>query len=127
MNLITPKSQLERDLADKEAAVIRSARGFHSLAATLRAENQRFWSLPPDRLLAVLNHNVEQTLATFTANTMAGQAINAVLDAVNLPGLTGRAPVSIGREGIAFDEENGVFTYTAPPEPEPEPEPDPEP
>ena len=120
MNLITPRTQLEQDLAAKDAGVLRSAKAFHSVAAALRDENQRFWSLPPERLLAVLNHNVEQTMATFTANTMAGEAINAVLDAVNLPGLTGRAPVRIGREGIAFDAENGVFTYTAP-EPEPEP------
>jgi hypothetical protein len=119
MNLITPRTQLETDLAAKDEGVIRSARAFHSLAATLRTENQRFWSLPPERLLAVLNHNVAQTLATFSANTMAGEAINAVLDVVNLPGLTGRAPVEIGLAGISFDEVNGVFTYTAPPEPEP--------
>ena len=80
MPLLTPKTQLEQDLAAKDESVLRAAEATNHLAAVLKNENELFWSLPTDRLLAVLNHDVPTTLATFAANTATGNAINATLD-----------------------------------------------
>ncbi len=122
MSLITQKPQLEQDIAEKDAGILRAATALHHAATVLVAENKRFWSVPTERLLDVLNADVPLTLETFGANTQAGAAINALLDAVDSPSLTTRAPVETGRSDITF---NGTaFVYTAPvlaPEPELEP------
>jgi len=125
MSLINQKSQLEQDLAEKDAGVLRAATALHHAATVLHAENDRFWAVPTDRLLAVLNADLALTLATFQANTTAGTAINSLLDAVDHPSLIVRAPVEPGRTDIVFD--GTAFIYVAPPEPEPTPEPEPEP
>lgn len=122
MTLLTPRTQLETDLADKDASVIRCAEAAHHLAAVLRNENARFWSVPTDRLLAVLNHDVAVTLATFAANTAAGTAVNAILDQLADPRFPTRAPTEPGRADIVFD--GTQFVYVLPTEPETEPEPD---
>lgn len=117
MSLLTTKTQLEQDLAAKDESIIRCAEAAHHLAIILRIENDRFWSLPTEQLLAVLNHDVSTTLATFAANTATGTAINATLDQLDLPQLSARAPVTPGRTDIVF---NGTaFEYVAPSEPEP--------
>lgn len=103
MTLLTPKTTLETDLADKDASVIRCAEAAHHLAAVLRNENVRFWSVPTARLLAVLNHDVATTLATFAANTAAGSAVNAILDQLDDPRFPTRAPTEPGRADIVFD------------------------
>jgi len=121
MSLITQKSQLEQDLAEKDAGVLRAATALHHAATVLKGENDRFWAIPTDRLLAVLNADLALTSATFAANTQAGSAINALLDAVASPDLSRRAPLEMGRTDIIFD--GTAFVYVAPPEPEPEPEP----
>lgn len=109
MSLLTQKSQIEIDLAAKDASVIRCAEAVHHLAATLRNENEQFWSLPTDRLLAVLNHDVSSTNATFAANTEVGVVVNNILDQLDLPQFSVRAPVTSSRTDITF---NGtVFEY----------------
>jgi hypothetical protein len=109
MPLLTQKTQAELDLAAKDASVIRCAEAVHHLAVTLRNENEQFWLLPTDRLLAVLNHDVGSTNATFAANTAVGVAVNNILDQLDLPQFTVRAPVTAGRTDITF---NGtVFEY----------------
>ena len=122
MSLITQKSQLEQDLAEKDAGVLRAATALHHAATVLAGENARFWSVPTDRLLAVLNADLALTLATFTANTQAGTAINSLLEAVASPDLPRRAPVEPGRSDIVFD--GTAFVYVSPPEPEPSPDPE---
>ena len=117
MSLTTQKSQLEQDLADKDAGILRAATALHHAATVIKSENSRFWSAPTDRLLAILNADTAMTLATFAANTQAGTAINALLDAVGSPDLSNRAPVTAGRSDIVFD--GAAFVYVAPPEPEP--------
>ena len=107
--ILTPRTQLEQDLADKDASVIRCAEAAHHLAAVLRNENARFWSVPTDRLLAVLNHDVAVTLATFAANTAAGTAVNAILDQLADPRFPARAPVGPGRSDIVFQDGTFVF------------------
>ena len=119
-----PSTQLEADLLAKDALVIRAAEATHHLASVLKGANEAFWSLPTDRLLAVLNANIPDTLAAFTANTILGTACNQHLDAVALPQLSTRAPLTAGRSDIVFDGQS--FVYVPPPEPEPQPEPEPE-
>ena len=120
MSLTTQKTQLEHDLAEKDASVMRAATALHHAATILRSENDRFWAVPTDRLLAMLNADLALTLATFQANTAAGSAINSLLDAVGQPSLPTRAPVEPGRTDIIFDGER--FVYVAPPEQPPAPE-----
>lgn len=107
MNLITPKTQLESDLHDKDELVIECAQSVNHLAAVMANQNSRFWALPTDRLLSVLNHDVAVTLATFAANTALGTAVNAILDQLDDPQFANRAPVLSGRSDIVF--ENGSF------------------
>jgi len=113
--MLIPKTQLEKDLADKDASIIRAATALHYAATVLEAENARFWSLPDARLLAVLNDNAERTLAMFAANEAAANAINALLDQVGDETLTHRAPVAAGRSDILFDG----TTFTIAPKPAP--------
>lgn len=124
MSIIRQLSEAEADLQAKENLVLQVGEATHHLASVLHSTNERFWSLPTDRLLAVLNADVAATLATFTANTVLGSAVNASLDALNVPQFTARAPVEPGRTDIIFD--GTAFVYVAPPLPEPEPEPEPE-
>ena len=113
MPLITEKPQLDRDLADKDAGIFRSAEALHYAATVLKAENDRFWRVPTERLLAVLNADLALTFATFAANTAASTAINALLDEVGDSRLTARAPTEPGRRDIVFD--GAAFVYVAPP------------
>jgi hypothetical protein len=115
--MLTPKTQLEKDLAEKDASIIRAATALHYAATVLEAENARFWALPDDRLLAVLNDNAERTLAMFAANEAAANAMNALLDQVGDETLTHRAPVAAGRSDILFDG----TTFSIAPKPEPAP------
>lgn len=103
MNLIKPKSQTETDLAAKDESILSVVEAAHNLAAKLSNAHRAFWALPDDRLLAVLNADVQRTLATFAANTGLGEAVNAALDAVGLPQFAARAPVTMGRADITFD------------------------
>ena len=117
MSLLTTRTQIEKDLSEKDESVIRCAEAIHHLVFVLRDENRKFWSLPTDRLLAVLNHDVPTTLATFEENTVVGITLNGTLDRLSLPQFPNRAPVTAGRADIVF---NGTaFEYVAPPEPEP--------
>ena len=114
MKLLPTKPQLETDLDSKNQAILSVAEAVHNLAATLSSANTAFWALPTDRLLAVLNDNVPLTLATFSANTALGTAVNAQLDTLALPQFPSRAPVEPGRNDIAFD--GSAFVYVPPAE-----------
>jgi len=109
--MLTPKTQLEKDLAEKDAGIIRAATALHYAGTVIAAENAQFWALPQDRLLAVLNDNVERTLAMFEANSVAANAINSLLDQLNNEALSHRAPITMPAN---WSFENGVFAYTEP-------------
>ena len=109
MNILKSLTEFESDLAAKDAMVIAAAEATHHLASVLANVHRAFWSLPTERLLAVLNADVEATLATFAANTALGTAANASLDALALPRFPARAPLTLGREDVYFDSETGVF------------------
>ena len=114
MQLIRPTT----DLDTKDALILQAGEATHHLASTLASTNAQFWSLPTDRLLAVLNADIPATLATFEANTALGLQVNASLDALAVSRFSTRAPVTAGRSDIVFD--GAAFVYVAPPEPEPE-------
>ena len=108
-------------------AVIRSATALHHLAVEMMAANRQFWSLPTERLLDQLNADVPWTLSVFAANTATAEAVNAQLDQFanlttpeGLPMFPARAPTTLGRSDIVFDEEAGEFVHVAAEEPEPE-------
>lgn len=105
MSLLTTKTELEKDLAEKDESVLRCAEAVHHLAVILNNENDRFWSLPTDRLLAVMNHDVENTQYVFASNKQIGEAVNRSLDEVNDPRFPIRAPIAPGRNDIIFDGE----------------------
>ena len=121
MSIIRQLTEAESDLAAKEQLVLQAGEATHHLASTLVSTNAAFWSLPTERLLAVLNADLPATLATFETNTALGLQVNASLDALAVPRFSTRAPVTAGRSDIVFD--GTAFVYVAPPAPEPEPEP----
>ena len=110
MPLIRPTT----DLDVKDDLILQAAEATHHLAAVLASTNEHFWSFPTDRLLAVLNADVPATLATFQANSTLAAAVNASLDALNLPEFTRRAPTTAGRSDIAFDGAAFVFITPSP-------------
>lgn len=109
MSLTIQKTQLEKDLLEKDMSILRSTEALHHAATVINNENEKFWSLPTDRLLDVLNYNIEQTLSIFEANAQAATVINSLLDLVNDPKYTNRAPIVPKRLDIVF--ENGIFVY----------------
>jgi hypothetical protein len=123
MPIIRQLTQAEADLAAKEALVLQAGEATHHLASTLATTNAQFWSLPTDRLLAVLNADIPATLATFAANTALGLQVNASLDALAVPRFASRAPVAAGRSDIVFD--GTAFVLVIPPEPTLELDPEP--
>lgn len=114
--ILTQRTQLDTDLAERDASVLRGAEALHHAAAVMRAEHGRFWAIPTDRLIALLNADIAGTLALFQANTQAAQAINAVLDLLDHPAFPGRAPTTTGRADIVLAD--GVFVHVPAPEPE---------
>lgn len=112
MPILTQRTQLEVDLLQKEELVIQAAEAAHNLATVLQNCNNEFWSLPTDRLLAVLNADVSATLETFAQNTALGIACNETLDAVGIKKFPNRAPLEPKRKDIIFD--NSSFVFVAP-------------
>jgi hypothetical protein len=103
MSLLTQKSQLEKDLAEKDESVMRCVEAVHHLAVILNNENDRFWSLPTDRLLALMNNDIQNTQSIFDSNKQISEAVNRSLDEVNDPRFSTRAPTAPGRNDIIFD------------------------
>lgn len=118
MSLLTEKTELEKDLAQVDGAILAVGEASHHLAGTLHRVWREFWALPTERLLAVLNADVARTLAIFAENTATGETINAALDAINAPQWSTRAPVVVGREDIIFDEVENKFVVSEVPSPE---------
>ena len=114
MSLLHQLSQLESDLTEKDAILREAGEATHYLADVLTRDNARFWALPTDRLLAVLNEDVARTLATFEANTLLAQQVNASLDTLGVAEFSKRAPVVPGRSDIVYNGE--VFVFVAPQE-----------
>jgi hypothetical protein len=112
MAIIRQLTEAEADLASKNDIVLQVAEATHHLASTLESASNRFWGLPVDRLLVVLNHDVPVTLETLSTNSALGTAVNASLNALNLPQFSKRAPTDVGHPDIVFNGE--VFVYVEP-------------
>ena len=118
MSLITTQSQLSKDLTDFDADVMSIAEAFNHAAAIMRNRHARFWSMPKEQILAVLNHDVPLSIARFEANTIRGEQINATLNELALPQFANRAPVERGNPFIEF---NGTMFVDTTPAEEPAP------
>lgn len=113
--LHTPTAS-EKRRADRELLVYEAAEAAHNLAAVLKSSHARFWAAEPVQLAADLNDKPAAALAMMGGNVMLGTAVNAQLDALNLPQYPSRAPLEIGA-GFTFTPEYG-FIYTEPAEQE---------
>ena len=102
--IITEKTQFQKDLDKKDAFVRQSAHSTCRLVREINDNNRNFWSLPPDRLLAVLNHDVASSLATIALNT---QLLNGLMAAISVLGSD-----FLRFAGTAFVREDIVFNGT---------------
>tara|TARA_R110002110_G_scaffold83509_1_gene216729 strand:- start:37 stop:396 length:360 start_codon:yes stop_codon:yes gene_type:complete len=118
MSALHTPTATEKRRADRELLVYAAAEAAHNLASVLKSCHSRFWTAEPVQLAADLNADPAAALAMMGGNAMLGAAVNAQLDALNLPQYPSRAPIEIGG-GFAYTPETG-FVYTAPPEPEEE-------
>lgn len=114
MSILRTLTEAESDLAAKDQLVLQVGEATHHLAVVLTAASERFWSLPTDRLLAVLNTDVLASAATLTANADLGTAVNASLDALGSERFPTRAPIS-GRHDIIFDGTSFIAMSSSPP------------
>ena len=112
MTILRQLTEAEADLAAKDQLVLAVGEATHHLAVTLKTAAERFWSLPTDRLLAVLNADVTASAATLAANADLGEAVNASLDALGSDRFPTRAPLAI-RHDITFD--GAAFVAAQPP------------
>lgn len=117
MPLIPQLPQAAADLALLDTLILQTAEAANHLAATMSRCNSAFWSLPDDRLVAVLNANVSRTAAVFASNSSLGAAVNDALDAIDSNALTARAPVSPGRE-LRVDDRGAFVVVPLPVQPE---------
>lgn len=113
MPLLTPKTQLESDLELLDRLVIDTAEAANHLASTMAASNKRFWDLPPERVVAVLNADLQRANDVLTANTTLGTVVNAHLDMLGIERFYQRVPLRIGNTEISFDGTR--FIHTPPP------------
>ena len=130
MNILPSKDQPAKDIALLDSLVMDAAEAAHHLASIAFEANRRFYSLPPDRAVAVMNADVQRTLAVFAAQNALAAAVNPHLDAVvaDDPDLAGRfrkrIPTEIGNSHITFDGTEFVYTPPVvgePPAGEPQP------
>jgi len=120
---IVPVTPLEADLANIQRAAQGTTYYGQQLVQSLNAAHASVWSLPDDRLEAVLERLGPQTVAGLVQlQSQTAAALNASLDAANDPGP--RALVQPGRE---FTWQADQVIITPLPQPEPEPTPTPEP
>ena len=106
---VPEKTQAEKDLEALNTGILRVAQALDLSARTLSREHQAVWRLPDDRLLALLNANVQRTLLIATAKDKAAQEINSLLNQLNLPRFTTRAPIGFGRDDVKFDGTTNKF------------------
>lgn len=106
---LVPQTQLEQDLSNIARAANGTTYYAQLLVQSLNAAHAAVWSLPDDRLTAVLNHlGPDQVAALIALHSQTAAALNASLDAAGDTGA--RAIVQPGREyTIAAD---GTITVT---------------
>lgn len=118
--LIPVKTQFEKDAAQFEDGILNVAQAYHHTATILKMEHDRFWSLPDERLLAMLNADVPRMMMISAAKDAAAAQINALLNQLDLEQYSTRAPTGFGRADVIFNQQTSQFEIV-PPEPAPEP------
>ena len=116
--IIPEKTQAQADLEQLDFGILRVAEALNHAAAVLTREHQAVWSLPDDRLLALLNSNVQRTLAIAAAKDKAATEINSLLNQLNIARFTNRAPVGFGRPDVQFDQGANAFVIIPAEEPD---------
>ena len=115
--LVAEKTQAEKDQDTLSIGILRVAEALNHTAAILTREHKTIWSLPDDRLLALLNANVQRTAAIAAAKDKAAQEINSLLNQLNLTRYTNRAPIGFGRDDVKYDEATSKFVIIPAEEP----------
>ncbi len=113
------KTTLQQDAQQLDAGILSVAEALNHTATILKIEHDKIWSLPDERLLALLNANVARMITISAAKDAAATQINALLTQLNLPQYTTRAPVGFGRTDVKFDQKTNLFVII-PKEKEPE-------
>lgn len=98
MPLIPTRTQAQQDSLLLDKMILDTAEALNNLAATMARCNSDFWSLPDDRLAAVLNADVARTNAVFSANSSLGEVVNFLLGNLAIPQFSARAPLVPGRD-----------------------------
>jgi len=94
---LVPQTQLEADLSNISRAANSTTWYGQLLVQSLNSAHSAVWSLPDDRLTAVLNHLGEQAVTGLVAlQSATASALNQSLDAAGDAGP--RAIVQAGRE-----------------------------
>ena len=94
---LVPQTQLEQDLSNITRAANGTTYYAQLLVQSLNAAHSSVWSLPDDRLTAVLNHLGPESVTGLVAlQSATASALNSSLDAANDAGP--RAVVQPGRE-----------------------------
>ncbi len=97
MPLIPTRTQAQQDSLLWDKMILDTAEALNNLAATMARCSAEFWSLPDDRLTAVLNADPARTNAVFSANSSLGEVVNFLLGNLAIPQLSARAPLVPGR------------------------------
>lgn len=91
--------------------LLAGAEAAHYFATVLRSQYEMFYDRDTATILAELNADITQSLAIFELNTQAGTAVNSLLDAINDPRFSTRAPVTMPSNWTFVD---GQFAYIQP-------------
>jgi hypothetical protein len=78
-----------------DAAALTAAEAAHHFAAVLRAQWCCVWQRDAETVAAELNADLLKSLAIFQLNTQAAESVNALLDAIDDPRFSTRAPTSM--------------------------------
>lgn len=105
------KTTLEKNIEEVDRGILQIAQHTNNFAAALQRVNDKFWGLPDEELIELLNAiGPQKVAAIFEQNTKLGLAVNESLDAVDEKSLRFRAPVTQGRSDVIMDEKTGKFS-----------------
>ena len=108
------KEQLAKDVETLDKGILRVGEALNHAAAVLTREHNAIWSLPDDRLLAVLNADIQRTVAIASAKDKAAAEVNSLLNQLNIARFTNRAPIGLGRADVKYDEDAKLFVIVPP-------------
>jgi hypothetical protein len=110
MNLIT-KQQIDIDIANIEASATTFLNAVNAAIHSLNNSHQVFWSLPDDRLTAVLQklYDHDQLLSLFANHEYSAKALNEIKSRANSEGV-----VAIAVTAKEFEIVDGIVTLKQP-------------